>query len=106
MKNKRIRRTKINMKKVILCLMVIVLTVIGLIAIMGNNTTASFVETKYKKFHVSYGETLWEIARIEAANNEYYANKDVRYIVKDIKTINNLQTSELFPGQELIIPSM
>ena len=106
MKNKRMKKSKVNMKRVTFCLAIIFLLVIGLITLMGNNTTSSFVETKYKKFYVSSGETLWEIARIEAANNDYYANQDVRYIVKDIKTLNNLKSSDLYPGQELIIPNI
>ena len=106
MKNKRVKKTRIDVKRVILCVVIIILLVIGLIILMGNSTTSSFVETKYKTFYVSSGETLWEIANIEAANNDYYADEDIRYIVKDIKILNNLKSSDLYPGQELLIPSI
>lgn len=104
MKNKRTKKCRLSVRKITLCIAIVVLLVLGIMVIMGNTSTASFVETKYKTFHVSSGETLWEIARIEFANNSYYANKDIRYIVKDIKDINNMNTSNLYEGQELIIP--
>ena len=104
MKNKRIKKSKVDIRKVILSFAVILLLVFGIIIIMGNSKTASFAETKYKKIYVSTGETLWEIARVESANNYYYANNDIRAIIKDIKDINNLNNSLLFPGQELIVP--
>ena len=106
MKKRNLKRTKVNMKRVTYSLALIVVLVLGLMIVMGNNKTSSFVETKYKTFHVSSGETLWEIAEIELANNDYYANKDVRYIVKDIKDLNNLTTSNLYSGQELTIPTI
>ena len=106
MKNKKSKKTKFDMRKIVLSLAITALLVIGLIILMGNSKTSSFVETKYKKIYVSLGETLWEIAKIESVNNNYYINNDIRSIVKDIKKINNLDTSNLYPGQELIIPSI
>ena len=105
MKNKRVEKTKLNIKKVVLSLIIIILLAISLIIMLGGKTS-SHVEKTLKTVCVSYGETLWEIARIESKNNEYYAKHDIRYIVKDIKQLNNLNSSELFPGQELLIPSL
>lgn len=106
MKNKRTKKSRINTRKTLFCLTIFLLLILGTIIIMGNNKTSSFVETKYKTFHVSSGETLWEIAKIESANNSYYEDKDIRYIVKDIKNINNMNSSNLYEGQELMIPSL
>ena len=106
MKKRNVKRIRVDMKRITYSLGFIVVLVLGLMIVMGNNKTESFVETKYKTFHVSYGETLWEIAEIEAANNDYYADEDIRYIVKDIKTLNNLSSSNLYSGQELIIPTI
>ena len=106
MKNRKIKKIKPDMRKFTLSLIIIILLVIGLTILMGNSKTSSFAETKYKRIYVSTGETLWEIAKIESANNNYYNDRDVRAIIKDIRDINNLDTSNLFPGQELIIPSL
>ena len=105
MKNRRIGKTKLNIRKVVLFIMIIILLVIFLTIMLGGKTS-SHVEKTLKTVCVSYGETLWEIARIELKNNEYYAKHDIRYIVKDIKQLNNLDSSELYPGQELLIPSL
>ena len=106
MKNKRTKNLRKSTRKAKLCIIVILLLIFSIMLIMGNNKTSSFVETKYKTFYVSSGETLWEIAKIESANNSYYADKDIRYIVKDIKDINNMSSSNLYEGQELTIPSL
>ncbi len=106
MKNRKNKKEKYDLKKILLSILIIILLVIGFTAILGNGTTSSHVDTKMKKIYVSYGETLWEIAEIEAVNNEYYKKDDVRHIVKDIKRINNLENSHLKTGQELNIPSL
>lgn len=105
MKNKNAEKSKLNIKKVILSIIVIILLVICFVIILAGKTS-SHIEMSFKRVYVSYGETLWEIARIESKNNEYYANHDIRYIVKDIKNRNNLESSNLYPGQELLIPSL
>ena len=105
MKNKRIEKTKLNIKKVVLSIIIIILLAISLIVMLGGKTS-SHVEMSLKTIYVAYGETLWEIARIESKNNEYYAKQDIRYIVKDIKQLNNLTSSNLYPGQELLVPSL
>lgn len=48
---------------------------------------------------VSKGDTLWDIA------SKYINIKfDIRDEIYHIKKINDLQTSNIYPGQELIIP--
>ncbi len=106
MKNRKIKKEKYNSKKIVLTIIIIILLVIGFTVLLGNGKTSSHTETSMKKIRVSYGDTLWEIAEIEAVNNDYYKKEDIRYIVKDIKRINNLKNSYLEPGQELIIPSI
>ena len=104
MNSKLVRKGKINKKKVVATISIILLLTISIIFLLGNNDTLSHSEIAYKTIYVSNGETLWEIARIEAQNNEYYAEHDVRYIVKDIKTVNGLKNSNLYIGQQLQIP--
>lgn len=103
MKNRRIVKNKINLKKVVLLIVLINLIAISIIVLLGGKTS-SHVGKSLKTIYVSYGETLWEIAKVESENNEYYSKYDIRYIMRDIKKANNLSSSNLYPGQELLIP--
>ena len=69
------------------------------------NTSLSHSKTEFKSVAVISGDTLWSIAYDEKQYNEYYNNKDIRYIVNDIKLQNNLAKSYLQEGQILIIPT-
>ena len=70
------------------------------------NTSFSHTETTYKTIAVISGDTLWNIAKSERDNNVYFENKDIRYIVDEIKYINNLDNCNLKIGDELIIPTI
>lgn len=50
------------------------------------------------------GDTLWDIAN----KISEYSNKklDVREIVYEIKTLNNINGSDIYPGDVLIIPDI
>lgn len=69
------------------------------------SSTYSYVEVKYKDIMVSTGETLWSIASEEKKYNEYYKDRDIRYIVDDIKLNNDLGKGYLQVGQILVIPT-
>lgn len=69
-----------------------------------SKSTLSHGETSYRKIYVSSGDTIWNIAEEERCTNKYYDNKDIRYIVENLKQTNNLNNSELKIGQELLIP--
>lgn len=58
----------------------------------------------YEKIYIGSGDTLWNIAQQEKIYNEYYLDKDIRYIIYDLKKINNLKDSNIIEGQELYIP--
>lgn len=47
---------------------------------------------------VDTGDTLWSIAA------EYAEGRDIRKVIYEIKYINGLRTSMIYPGQELRIP--
>lgn len=100
------RKNKLSIKKIICTIIVILGGIVGLLLLFGNKPTYSHTELNYKKVFVSYGETLWSIASRETKNNSYYIGKDVRYVINDIKKINNLETSSLYNNQELSIPQM
>lgn len=88
-----------NRKKFIRGLLII----IAIISLFVCKLTFSFSERSYKTIYVANGETLWKIAENEQKNNNYYKDKDIREIVYSIKSINNLENSNLYEGQELLV---
>ena len=82
----------------------ILFTIIIFIISAFINTTLSHEEIQYKSISVIYGDTLWSIAKEESKYNNYYYNKDIRYIIDDIKLHNNLKETYLQEGQILLIP--
>lgn len=94
----------VNVKKFFLnCTMLLEIVVIC--GIIFTNKSYSKSEEVYKNETIVQGETLWEIAKNEKNNNDYYKDKDVRYIVYDLQQINNLLNTNLIDGQEIIIPT-
>lgn len=95
-------RKKLKIKKgKILVLIILIISIIFVI-----NKSYSKVEVNYELEYASYGDTLWSIAERESKNNKYYQNKDIRYIVYDLKQVNNLSSSDLKEGQEIKIPGI
>lgn len=79
---------------------------IGLIVfiiLMLSNISYSHTES-YKEICVSYGDTLWDIAKFEKYNNIYFEDKDIRDVVYEIKHINHLTNTDLTVGEKLSIP--
>ena len=83
---------------------VILVILIGSIVIFATNTYSN-VETKYKEEYVCAGDTLWSIAQEELENNKYFEGKDIRYVVNELKNVNNLASANLKEGDKLKIPS-
>lgn len=94
----------INIKKFIRGIGIIVFLIILTILIIGNNVSLSHGELQYKDLYVASGDTLWSIATNELNNNSNFRNLDIREIIKEIKDINNLNSSVLYVGQKLVIP--
>lgn len=93
----------VDMKKFIRSISIIIGLIIFIILILVN-TSFSHTEVSYKQIYISSGDTLWNIAKYEKENNVYFEDKDIRYIIDEIKYINNLNTSSLNIGDELNIP--
>lgn len=96
-------RIKNKVKFIISTSILFIITIF--IMLSSLNVTLSHAEPKLKQMAVLNGDTLWSIACDEEENNQYYYNKDIRYIVDDIKSHNNLTTSSLQVGQTLFIPT-
>lgn len=95
----------VNKKKFIRSMTITIGLIIFIILILINKCF-SHTETNYKKISVISGDSLWSIASFEKDNNAYFENKDIRYIVDEIKYINNLDASNLNVGDELSIPTI
>ena len=93
-----------NKKKFIRAIILIVGLTIGIVLIMTSESL-SHQDIKYKSVSVSYGDTLWDIAKSEQQTNDYYKERDVRDIVANIKKANKLEKSNLTIGQVLEIPT-
>ena len=94
-----------NLKKFVRSILII-LGVILITSLLISKSTLSHSEVEYKSILVSSGDTLWTIALYNQETNDYYKNKDVRYIINDIMEINNLKNSSLNVNQKLLIPEI
>lgn len=92
-----------NVKKFIRSILII-LGIAVVITLLISKATLSHKEVEYKTICVSEGDTLWNIAKDNQKSNDYYKNKDVRYIINDLMNINNLSNSNISINQELMIP--
>lgn len=93
-----VNKTKFIRSNVILAIL------ISSIVIFATNAYSN-VETKYKEEYVCAGDTLWSIAQEELENNKYFEGKDIRYVVNELKKVNNLASANLNEGDKLKIPS-
>ena len=94
----------VNLKKFITSISILGALIL-LICLIFSGSVYSKAEIKYKTECIVAGDTLWNIAKEEKNGNRYYNGKDIRYIVYDIKNINNLSNENLKDGQEILIPT-
>jgi hypothetical protein len=94
----------VNVKKFITSTL-IVLGIIALVYTIFSNKSFSKTEVKFKTETIVSGDTIWEIAKNEKNYNEYYKNKDIRYIVYDIQNANNISNTNLNEGDIILIPT-
>lgn len=92
----------VNLKKFVVSIITI-LTIVLSISLFTGNKVLSRANPEYRIVIVSQGDTLWEIAKLEQQSNEYYKEKDLRYIINDLKSINNLANSNLYNNQKLLV---
>lgn len=85
-----------NMKRFILS-MTILFIIISFLCSMITSKVFSYTEPKYEKIVISEGDTLWNIA----SNLDGNVNENIY----EIKKINELKTSYIYVGQELLIPT-
>ncbi len=81
-----------------------ILVIIIVAFLIFSNNTYSKGEIKYREDYIYSGDTLWSIAQNEIENNKYFENKDIRYVMNELKNINNFSNYELYDGQKIKIP--
>lgn len=91
-----------NSKKFIRSTLILVFILVLLISL--SKSVFSHQEMRYKTIYVSSGDSIWSIAKDEIKENEYFENKSTREVVYNIQKINNLNSSEIYIGQKLLIP--
>ncbi len=87
----------VNRKRFIKALVTVTaVTVLSISAVSFGNCKTNYETVN---FTVREGDTLWDIA-------ELYADEsiDVRKYIRDIKAYNNMETSELMPGDIILTP--
>ena len=76
----------------------IAIIIFFLIALFNISIAKTNTETKYIDYTISKGETLWNIA------GEYKEpNEDIRQYIYNIKKLNNMTDSTVYPGQTIKI---
>jgi len=93
-----------NRKKFITSITILILIII--FTILLSSKAFSHGEYETKTIYISNGDTLWTIASTELQDNKYYKNKNIREIINDIKHINNLDSSYIYEGQKIEIPTL
>lgn len=92
-----------NIKKFIRGI-IIIFGIIFVLSLIIIKSTLSYTNKEHKTIYIKSGDTLWSIALDLQENDSYYTGKNIKYIIEDLKQINNLTTSTLYANQELQIP--
>ena len=97
-RNKKVKSGKISFKSIVTIF--IILLICG--AIFTNKVFA-IEEIPTKNYVVTSNDTLWKIASKICKKSD---NKDLntQKVVYEIKELNSLTTSDIYVGQELVIP--
>ncbi len=94
---------KLNVKRIIKLNIVMVILIL-IVLLLVHSTSLSYKDIQYREIYVCSGDTLWDIAKHEQENNDYYKGKDIREVIFHIQKINNLSDSNLNINQKIILP--
>ncbi len=93
------RKWRWNPRRGLANLTIFMLMVVFFLMVMYFTAGKSQGQSDYQReVFVEKGDTLWEIAL------EYYPKVDPRITIAEIKRINNLEVSMIYPGQRLRLP--
>lgn len=80
-----------------------ILILLFILSVLFCKTTFSYKEIEYITYYVEEGDTLWSIAKELSMKNSYYKNTDIREIIDEIRSINNLHSGNIFVNQALLV---
>lgn len=90
------RRNRVKTRK-----MLFVICIIFLFLIVSTSSIIAKEHIKKQTIYVSNGDTIWSISRFCIGDNN---SINIQNVVKEIIDLNALENSNIFPGQELIVP--
>lgn len=99
------KRVRINRRKFITrvsgLVLLAALLVTSILSFTGSLTAEASTQEKTGIYIVQKGDTLWHIAK-----DYQKLNEDIREVVFHITLLNKLETSDIHPGQSLIVPEV
>lgn len=93
------RRKKINPVKFLRVMSFTLLIAFSVFFFSFKSTASGLTNDSYTEITVSAGDTLWYIA------DRYNGDQNIQEVICDIMECNNLQSTGLYPGQILKIPT-
>lgn len=86
--------------KAVIVLGFVMLILLSTFALFSANAFGSAEAPEPLRIMVREGDSLWSIA------TEYAQDRDIRMVIYEIRKCNQLETSDLYPGMELLIPEL
>jgi LysM repeat protein len=80
-------------------LVIISTMLVALVLLLASSVMAAGPEPMTADYWVNSGDTLWSIAEQVAPEDT-----DVRAVVAEIRNLNDLESSLIYPGQSLLVP--
>lgn len=91
MKKRYVLKNRKRFTGFLVCFLAVMFTLVYATSVHG------YREPSYKVIRVQKGDTLWSIAQ------KFNKRGDIRKYIYDIKKLNNLSSSEIFEGDELMV---
>ena len=97
MKKKYRIKSKLRFTLFMTLMILFVLSTVG--TSFGAYNSQSLTKPVYSEILVQSGDTLWNLAQEFGPDG-----KDTRFIIHEIRRINDLQADSIYPGQKILIP--
>lgn len=95
---RRVRKKTLNYRRFVRVLSITLILMVVMIFTVRTNASGS-TKDSFKEVIVCKGDTLWTISK-------YYGNgENIQKVIYEIMKFNNMEKSDIYPGQKLNIPS-